>query len=149
LAAKHPGYLLLRAREGEDEFGAKKSLDWRIHMPDKSTEIARMLRKNQTESEKIFWRLTRDRGLFGKRILRQHPIRFLYFGRQRFFVADFYCPAKKLVIELDGKIHEFQKDYDELRTYIINQLGYQVVRVANQEMLDIERLQDKLRAFLE
>ena len=118
-------------------------------MARKHVEIARMLRKNQTESEKVFWQLTRNRGLFGKRILRQHPIRFLYFGRRRFFVANFYCPVKKLVIELDGKIHEFQKGYDELRTYIIQQLGYQVIRVANQEILDIERLQDKLRPFLE
>jgi very-short-patch-repair endonuclease len=118
-------------------------------MPDKSTETARMLRKNQTESEKVFWQLTRNRGLFGKRILRQHPIRFLYFGRKRFFVADFYCPDKRLVIELDGKIHEFQKEHDELRTYIIQQLGYQVVRVANQEILDIEELKKKLRPFLE
>jgi very-short-patch-repair endonuclease len=134
----------LRAREGEDEF-----LDGRTYMPGKYTEIARMLRKNQTESEKVFWQLIRNRGLLGKRVLRQHPIRFLYFGRKRFFVADFYCPDKRLVIELDGKIHEFQKDYDELRTYIINQLGYQVIRVANQELLDIENLKENLRLFLE
>ncbi|HBE80144.1 MAG TPA: hypothetical protein DDW65_20535 [Firmicutes bacterium] len=118
-------------------------------MPDKSTEIARILRKNQTESEEIFWKLTRKRGLLGKRILRQHPILFSYFGRKRFFVADFYCPEKRLIIELDGKIHEFQKDYDELRTYIIQQLGYRVVRVANQEVSDIDKLIENLRLYLE
>ena len=115
----------------------------------KATETARSLRRNQTPAEKRFWRLVRDHGLFGKRIVRQNPISFKYLGRKRFFIADFYCPAKKLVIEIDGKIHEFQKEYDELRTYIINQLGYQVIRITNQEILDTDALTIKLKPLLE
>jgi very-short-patch-repair endonuclease len=114
-----------------------------------ATETARYLRKNQTECEQIFWELVRNRGLFGKRITRQYVIKFRYLGRKRFFIADFYCPKKKLVIEVDGKIHENQQEYDEFRTYIINQLGYEVVRITNEEMVDIERVEERLREVLE
>ena len=49
-------------------------------------------------------------------------------------MADFYCHEKKLVLEIDGKIHLGQKDYDELRTHIINALGIKVIRFRNEEI---------------
>jgi leucyl-tRNA synthetase len=67
--------------------------------------------------------------------LRQHPI--VYGGnkdREDFFVADFYCHEKKLVIELDGGIHNEQKLYDENRDEIINELGIHVLRMKNEIM---------------
>ncbi len=96
---------------------------------------ARHLRKNQTNSEAIFWEAVRNRNYNGLKFLRQHPIKFNYFGEDRFFIADFYCAEKKLVIEIDGKIHEKQKEYDKLRTYIINQLGMKVIRIKNEDFI--------------
>ena len=103
--------------------------------------VIRNLRNNQTESEKIFWDAVRQRKVMDLRFLRQHPITFLYDSRERFFIADFYCARKKLVVEIDGRIHEKQKDYDELREYIIKSLGYKVIRFTNEE---IEQNLDKV-----
>ena len=82
-------------------------------------ETVRSLRINSTKGEKIFWEAVRNRKINGKKFLRQFPIKFEIFGQKRFFIADFYCFECKLVVELDGKIHERQKDYDEMRTQLI------------------------------
>jgi len=52
-----------------------------------------------------------------------------------FFVADFCCAKIKLIVEIDGKIHDNQKEYDEYRTYILNNLGYKIIRFKNHEIL--------------
>jgi very-short-patch-repair endonuclease len=101
---------------------------------------ARDLRRRQTPSEGLLWELLRDRRLAGKKFLRQHPIRFGYYGEMRFFIADFYCAEEKLVVEIDGSIHEFQQDYDLLRTWVINQLGIKVIRFKNEELEDPARV---------
>jgi very-short-patch-repair endonuclease len=75
------------------------------------------------------------------------PIRFIYQDQVRFFIADFYCHSARLVIELDGKIHEHQKEYDEFQTYLINQLGMQVLRIKNEELKDIAAVSAKINAF--
>lgn len=61
-----------------------------------------------------------------------YPFRIL--RGNAFFIADFYCAEEKLVIELDGPVHEQQQDYDLLRTWIINQLGMKVIRFRNEEL---------------
>jgi very-short-patch-repair endonuclease len=101
-------------------------------------DIARNLRKNQTESEKIFWEAVRGRKFFNKKFVRQYLIKFELSGIKRYFIADFYCAEEKLIVEIDGKIHENQKEYDELRTQIINILGISVVRIKNEEIRNIE-----------
>lgn len=93
--------------------------------------IARDLRKNPTESEKIFWNLVRDRRFLGKKFLRQHPIFYDIYGKDSFFIADFYCHEKKLIVELDGNIHNYQLSQDNLRTEILNNLGLQIIRFRN------------------
>ena len=65
-----------------------------------------------------------------------------------FYIADFYCHEKKLVIELDGKIHDNQKEYDEYRTFLINQLGIRVHRIKNEELKDIQAVTAKIKALL-
>ena len=81
--------------------------------------------------------------------MRQHPIRFEMDGRRRFFIADFYCHEKKLVLEIDGKIHQRQKDYDQLRTHIINTLGIKVIRFKNEEIeVNLELALDRLKEHL-
>ena len=112
-------------------------------------EVVRDLRKRQTGYEKKFWELVRNRKLFGKKFLRQHPIVFKYLGKERFFIADFYCAEKKLVVEIDGKIHENQEEYDALRKVIINQLGVRVVRVKNEELGNTKRIINIIKPFIE
>ena len=78
------------------------------------TKHARELRNNMTESEKLLWKELRGRKVSGLRFLRQHPI--LYKGnlsKYNYFIADFYCNEKKVIIEVDGPIHDGSEDYDE------------------------------------
>ena len=97
-------------------------------------EIIRGLRKKSTNAERIFWKEVRNRKIDGYKILRQHPIRCVVDGRQRIFIADFYCAERKLVVEIDGPVHDRQKDYDKLRTQVIERMGMRVVRFTNDEV---------------
>jgi len=95
---------------------------------------ARELRKNPTPSEEQLWCELRNRKLHGLKFLRQHPITYKVDGIKHFFIADFYCAAKGFVIELDGKIHDFQKDRDVERDLIIKSLGLRIVHIKNEEL---------------
>ena len=112
-------------------------------------ELARKLRKNQTNAEKILWSVLRNKQLDGKKIVRQHPL--IYENRNdknlSFYIPDFYCAEHKLVVELDGKIHDFQREYDEQRTLIINSMGINVLRIKNEELGNIEIVKEKIRQF--
>jgi very-short-patch-repair endonuclease len=111
------------------------------------TQLARDLRKNQTNSEKILWQNLRARKLNDLKFNRQFPIVYgrNFDGTSHFFIADFYCHEKKLVIELDGKIHDFQKEYDKERDSILNQLGLDVIRIKNEELENISQVLEKIR----
>jgi very-short-patch-repair endonuclease len=66
------------------------------------------------------------------------------------FVVDFYCHKLKLGIELDGGIHDFQKEYDQARQHAIEAENVAIIRVENGEvMLDINILLDKIRQVWE
>lgn len=95
---------------------------------------ARKLRQDQTEAEELLWRELRGRRFKGIKFLRQHPIIFEYYRKKRFIVSDFYCHKSKLIIELDGGIHEKQKDYDEAKDYVIKSLGFRVLRFTNEKV---------------
>jgi len=99
-------------------------------------KLCRELRKNSTPAEKIFWEAVRNRKFLNKKFYRQHPLFFDYNGKETFFIADFFCYEEKTVIEIDGGYHERQKDYDELRTNIINMLGIKVIRFKNEEVVN-------------
>jgi len=109
-------------------------------------KTARELRQKQTKSEEIFWSQVRDRHCRGYKFLRQHPIFYEYYGIERFFIADFYCCELKLVIEIDGGIHEKQEDYDAIRSEIMKiQKDIRVIRFKNKEVLnDMENLLKKM-----
>ncbi|MBL0069563.1 MAG: endonuclease domain-containing protein [Chitinophagaceae bacterium] len=88
---------------------------------------AEELRKNQTEDEKLLWqRLKRNQ--LGVRFKRQHPI-WMY-------IADFYCHELKLVIEVDGSIHNVKEviENDMIRQEDIVSFGIRVIRFTNIEV---------------
>lgn len=110
------------------------------------TELARELRKSPTSSEKVLWSFLRKKQLCGLKFLRQRPI--VYEQRQsvrHFFIADFYCPEIKLVIELDGKIHEYQKEYDFNRDMVLKNLGIRTLRIRNEDLKDIESVMRRIK----
>lgn len=91
-------------------------------------ERARLLRKKMTNAETLFWKEVSNKKFLGFKFRRQHPI-----GK---FIVDFYCHELKLVIEIDGNIHEFidSKEYDQGRTYELEEFGLQVLRFQNEEV---------------
>jgi len=113
------------------------------------TELARELRKNPTASEKILWEELRKRRLNGYRFVRQKP--FVYEQKRNkryFFIADFYCAEKKLVIELDGIVHEYTRYYDYQRDIVLEGLGLKTLRILNSELNDMEAVKRKILEFL-
>ncbi|MDO9254191.1 MAG: endonuclease domain-containing protein [Bacteroidales bacterium] len=108
--------------------------------------ICRENRKNMTEAERIVWELVRNRRLDGKKFLRQHKIIYENsFDSFQFFVADFYCAEEKLILEIDGEIHESQKEYDNWRTSVLEDLRLRILRIKNEETIYIEQVKEKIR----
>lgn len=109
-------------------------------------ELARELRKNQTPEEKLLWHFLRNRKLKGIKFLRQHPIAYQNLNDDyQFFIPDFYSAEEKLVIEIDGKIHDFQKAYDQSREEILISLGLKVIRFKNEELQDITKVLNRIK----
>jgi very-short-patch-repair endonuclease len=78
------------------------------------TDLCRELRKQQTPAEAILWQHLRNMDFSGKKFLRQHPVCVQsIFGKNLYYIPDFYCHELKLVIEADGPIHLFKKEYDK------------------------------------
>jgi very-short-patch-repair endonuclease len=102
----------------------------------KITEIVRELRKYSTPAEKELWQKLRAHRFMGLKFKRQEPIIFEYDNKKHFFVADFLCLNNKMIIEVDGKIHDYQKEHDIIREDILVTLGYRVVRYKNEEILN-------------
>jgi very-short-patch-repair endonuclease len=113
------------------------------------TKRVRDFRKDQTPSENRLWQMLRNRKLDGYKFYRQHPLKVMLDEKVRYYIADFYCHEKKLVIEIDGKVHDRQNEYDDYRTYIINQLGITVWRLKNEELDDITGVIAKLKSIIE
>src|SRR5260221_9778649 len=90
-------------------------------------ENVRENRKNPTEAEEKLWQEVRDKKL-GFKIRRQHAI-----GR---FIVDFVCIEKKLVVEVDGPIHEAQKREDREREHILEGEGFRIIRFTNDQVLN-------------
>lgn len=111
------------------------------------TDLVRGLRKNATSEEQLLWKHLRGRKLKNHKFLRQQPIIHSTIPRQ-FFVADFYCAESKLVVEVDGKYHDFQKDYDANRDAVLESLGLHVIRFRNEELKEIEDVLKRIEAML-
>jgi len=112
-------------------------------------QLCRKLRKSQTDTEFAFWQIVRNRQVLGFKFYRQYPLFFEYYGRERFFITDFFCFEKTLVVEIDGKIYDYQQDYDALRTHIINTLNIKVIRFRNEEIVhDLDNVMRKLKRRL-
>ncbi|MEC4892854.1 MAG: DUF559 domain-containing protein [Oscillatoria sp. PMC 1051.18] len=79
-----------------------------------------------TEEEKILWSHLRVNRLNGFHFRRQQIIDG--------FIADFYCHAADLIIEVDGKIHEKQVEYDEERDRLLSSRGLILLRIKNEEV---------------
>jgi very-short-patch-repair endonuclease len=103
---------------------------------------ARAFRANPTEAEQILWNRLRRKQL-GVRFRRQHPM-----GP---YIVDFFCPAARLVVELDGSQHGFETAIapDERRTRWLEERGCEVLRIWNREFFtDIDMVMERIEHAL-
>lgn len=91
---------------------------------------AKEMRAAPTEAESKVWELLTSEPLREFKFRRQHPLAN--------YIADFYCHALKVVIEVDGGIHERreQKEYDKFRDSDMVQFGITVLRFTNEQVLE-------------
>jgi very-short-patch-repair endonuclease len=93
------------------------------------TQFARAMRAEPTDAERKLWNLLRFKALGGYRFRRQRPVAG--------YILDFYCPAVRLAVELDGGQHSDgdQAMCDQIRSARLNELGVRVVRFWDDEVL--------------
>jgi 5-methyltetrahydrofolate--homocysteine methyltransferase len=96
-------------------------IDWYLNI-----DNAKEHRSNPTETEKIIWEQLRAKQIDFK-FRRQHLIDK--------YIVDFVCLEAKLVVEIDGKYHEQTKEQDDLRTSVLESLGFKVIRFTNEEAI--------------
>lgn len=96
----------------------------------------KVMRDTMTPAEERLWEEIKSKKL-GVKFRRQHII-----GN---YIPDFVALSCKLVIEVDGEIHKYQKEADEQRTFELNQKGYKVIRFTNEEVMqDIKHVLEKI-----
>jgi very-short-patch-repair endonuclease len=90
---------------------------------------AQEMRKNSTESEEALWHILRKFRYEGYIFRRQHPVDI--------FIADFYCHKLKLIVEVDGDVHESDQamEYDDGRSAELEKYGLNVLRFTNDQVL--------------
>lgn len=114
----------------------------KIHNIYKLSDRRKELRKNPTPQEEKLWWYLRDERL-GVKFRRQHSVSG--------YILDFFCKEKRLVIELDGEVHESKeaREYDEVRNKFLESLDYKVVRFWNSEIdKDINKVLAKIEMYL-
>jgi very-short-patch-repair endonuclease len=117
----------------------KIQLPMHLLAPESGFEKAKTLRRNATGTEQLLCNELRRGQLDGLKFRRQHPI-----GP---YIADFYCHASQLVIELDGLVHEQteQQAYDRNRDDWMMEYGLKVLRFANTDVeQNIDEVKEKI-----
>ena len=96
-------------------------------MTDRVTLLARAreMRRNPTEPEKRLWRHLSASQLAGHKFRRQAVIDY--------YIADFFCPLKKLIVEVDGDTHDIDSDFK--RDDRLRKKGYRTVRFSNLDVM--------------
>jgi len=113
-----------------------------IYNPRGLKNARRNLRKISTEAENKLWKFLRNKFL-GQRFYRQ-------FGIEH-FVVDFCCWQKKLIIEVDGEVHDQPEiiERDKERQDFLESIGFKVLRFKNSEVInDLEKVLNKIKGFL-
>jgi very-short-patch-repair endonuclease len=116
----------------------------------KALHFARDMRKNPTQAEDLFWQHVRRRKLFSLKFNRQYVIQHAVINNEaHYFIVDFICLEHRLIIEIDGSIHDAQRDYDATREKILNEMGFVILRFSNKDVLDrVSFIEDRIALYL-
>jgi very-short-patch-repair endonuclease len=101
----------------------------RFKVPEQNRTHARAMRRNMTDAELKLWHELRAHRLMGLSFRRQYPIGY--------YIVDFACPSKRLIVELDGSQHSEDAaiEYDRQRTRALEAHGWTVLRFFNHDIL--------------
>ncbi len=103
---------------------------------------AKELRRKMTRAEKVLWKELRGSRLNGIHFRRQQIVRG--------FIADFYCHSARLIVELDGPIHEDQQEYDQERDRILTSHHLKILRIPNHEVFqNLQQVLDRIQRSCE
>ena len=102
---------------------------------------AKNLRSNMTDFEQMLWYFFRAKRFLGLKFKRQVPI-----GN---YIVDFLCIDKKVIVELDGSQHLKQVEYDKQRDKFLNDKGYKVIRITNNEISNIDGVLHYIKDIIE
>jgi very-short-patch-repair endonuclease len=114
-----------------------------IHNRESSNERRRELRHKLTSAEAVLWLSLKDGKLEGRKFRRQHSI-----GP---FIADFFCPECRVIVELDGAGHMSEEgaERDFKRTEFLKRFGVRVIRFENRAVFkNLEGVLEAIRLFL-
>ena len=122
--------LLLRRRSVRDEAWGNRTAPYVRGATPEVRQVANGMRRSPTPAEAALWELLRGKLIANLRFRRQHPL-----GP---FVLDFCCPSIRLVIEVDGDVHQEAEQVvlDQVRTEHLEAYGYRVLRFSNDEVLN-------------
>ena len=110
-------------------------------VPPRNRAFAKQMRQNMPDAEFRLWCELRNRGVGGLRFRRQHPM-----GP---FIVDFFCPEKKLIVEVDGEQHAFEPNRraDVKRTRWLEAQGHLLARFwTNEVMQDLDAVCEAILA---
>lgn len=99
----------------------------------KLVPLARKLRNNSTLSEILLWQKIKKKQLLGYDFDRQKPIDN--------YIVDFYCKELMLVVEIDGRSHDFKSEADAIRQQKIESFGITVIRFDD---IDVKQSMDSV-----
>ena len=96
-------------------------------MTTEQRRFARSLRRRSTEAEDVIWSMLRNRRLDGLKFRRQVPLLS--------YTVDFLCVECRLIVEIDGRQHGWEREYDATRSAEIERYGDTVLRSSNEQVL--------------
>ena len=119
------------------------TINCRLPYSPKLSDRAKLMRKNMTPAEKRFWfEVLKSEKFKDYKFLRQYIIAH--------YIIDFYCAKFNLVVEIDGAVHEDQRDYDQVRTDWLENCGLRVIRFTNEAVMRrTEHVKDILLSHLQ
>jgi putative DNA methylase len=114
---------------------------WILGHRERLVDVARYFRRAPTGAEAVLWGALRRRRLLNVKFRRQHPV-----GP---FIVDFYAPQQRVVVEVDGPIHDEQRVKDLRRQGYLERKGLSVIRFSADEVeSDIEAVAARIAAAL-